>query len=119
MSAECLQAVEAAETCILLRDRFEEFLCLPSRSVQISIIIDNKSLLDAVHTSTSVENKRLQIDINMLREMIENGDIDEFRWIPTAYQVANPLTKSGASTDYLMKIIWCCQRYEHGTSIFH
>ena len=119
LSAECLQAVEAAETCILLRDRFEDFLCLPSKSVKISIIIDNKSLLDAVHTSTSVENKRLQIDINMLREMIENGEINEFRWISTAYQVANPLTKNGASTDYLLRIIWCALRYEHSTSTFH
>ena len=118
LSAECLQAVEAAETCILLRDRLEDILCLPNKSVQVSIIVDNKSLMDAVHTSTSVENKRLQIDINMLREMIEKGDISEFRWISTAYQLANPLTKNGASTDYLLKMLWCTLRYEHSTSMF-
>ena len=96
LSAECLEAVEAAETCILLRARLEELLCIPSQSIKISLITDSKSLLDAVHTSTSVENKRLQIDINMLREMVERGEIDEFRWIQTEFQVANPLTKHGS-----------------------
>lgn len=118
LSAECLEAVEAAETCILLRARLEELLCLPSQFIKLSLITDSKSLLDAVHTSTSVENKRLQIDINMLREMVEKGEIDEFRWIQTEFQVANPLTKHGASSDYLLRILRCQLKYQHDTAMF-
>lgn len=120
LSSECLEAVEAAETCILLRERLQEMLCLKQGSVKISLLTDSKSLLDAVHTSTSVENKRLQIDINMLREMVERNEINEFRWIPTEYQLANPLTKSGASVDYLVRTIRCSQglRYQHNSGQF-
>ena len=62
--------MEAADTCILLRATLEEYLCREKDSIKITIICDNKSLVNAVHTSTSVENKRLQIDIGALREMI-------------------------------------------------
>ena len=120
LSAECLEAVEAAETCILLRARLEEMLCLSPNSIKISLLTDSKSLLDAVYTSTSVENKRLQIDVNMLREMVETGDIHEFRWIPTEHQLANPLTKKGASPDHLFRILKYSHqlRYQCNTGLF-
>ena len=41
LSAECLEAVEAAETCILLRARLEELLCIPSQSIKICLITDS------------------------------------------------------------------------------
>ena len=105
LAAECLEAVEAAENCLYLRSALEELLSCKKGSIEISVISDNKSFENAVHTSTSVENKRLQIDISILREMIQTGDIHQFRWIETKYQVANCLTKAGASADYLLDIL--------------
>ena len=57
LPAECLEAVEAAETCILLTARIEELLCCPSQPNNISLITDIKALLDAVQPSTSAEQK--------------------------------------------------------------
>ena len=106
LAAECLVAVEAAEHCILLKLTLEEMLCFQhEQSISISVISDNKSLVDAAHTSTSIENKRLQIDVSILREMIDNKDIQQFRWIETKYQVANALTKNGTPSDYLLKVL--------------
>ena len=118
MSAECLQAVEAAETCILLQSKIEEMLCIDKNSVRISILSDNKSLVDSVHKSTSLENKRLQIDVNMLREMIEKREIAEFRWIPTEHQLANALTKLGASTHNLKQVLMNRGKYDHNSGVF-
>ena len=50
LSAECLEAVEATETCLLIRDRLEEMLCRPSGSIKITLVTDNRSLVDAVHS---------------------------------------------------------------------
>ena len=37
--------------------------------------------------------------------MLQLGEIQEFRWIENRKQVANSLTKAGASTDYLLNIL--------------
>ena len=118
LAAECLEAVETAENCIYLQSTLEELLCRPKNSLKISVISDNKSLVNAVHTSTSVESKRLQIDISILREMIQVGHINQFRWIETKYQVANSLTKAGASVDYLLAILKTPLRFDFDSGLF-
>lgn len=118
LSAECLTAVDAAETSFLLRHKLEEMLCLPSLTLKISVLCDNKSLVQAAHRTTSLENKRLQIDINMLREMLEKHEISELRWIPTEDQLANSLTKVGASTEKLRRVLMNRGIYDHNTGAF-
>lgn len=118
LAAECLAAVEAADTCILWRALLEEFLCLPSGYMKISVLCDNRSLVDAVHSSTSVENKRLQIDVSILREMVKKGELYQFKWLDTKHQVANALTKSGASADYLLTVLKGTLIYDHNNGTF-
>ena len=102
IAAECLVAVETAERCLLLKTIIKE---VTGKDAKTSIFSDNKSLVEAAHTTTQMENKRLQIDMGILREMLERGELDELRWIDTKHQVANPLTKAGAPADYLLSII--------------
>ena len=118
LAAECLAAVTAAQTAIVLRTTLADILCKADGDIPISVMCDNKSLVDAIHTSTSVEGKRLQIDINILREMMDKGEITEFRWISTKYQLANALTKSGASCDYLMSVLSQSEGYNCDTGVF-
>lgn len=108
LAAECLAAVEAAEACINLRYTLKEITGKKHASdsdFPISIMCDNRSLVDAVHSTTTVQNKWLQIDICVLRDMIRNTEIQEFRWITTQLQVANALTKAGTSSQYLLSIL--------------
>ena len=65
-----------------------------------------------------MENKRLQIDINILREMLEHEDVHQFRWIETKYQVANALTKAGAPSDYLLRILRHKLKFDFNSGIF-
>ena len=105
LAAECLAATEAAKSSLSIQFFMTKALGSERPSVPITMLCDNKSLVDAVHSSTSVEDKRLQIDVSMLREMISTKDIEEFRWIPTNLQLANCLTKNGSSTQYLLDVI--------------
>ena len=119
LSAECLIGVEATETAVMIRTKLEEMLCYPPKSIPISILCDAKSVVESVHKTTSVTNKRMQIEINMIREMIEDSTISEFRWIPTKMQIANALTKTGASTDEIKRVLTpnSC-KYDHGSGTF-
>ena len=118
LAAECLEAVEAAQTCVLIRERLAQLLCRGPETIKISLLTDNRSLIDAVHKSTSLENKRLQIDINIIREMVENGELHEFRWVSTENQIANALTKHGVSSDHLRKIMMSKLKYDHNSGLF-
>lgn len=121
IAAECLAAVEAAETSVFLATALREILDPISQNgitVPISVLCDNRSLVDAVHSSTSVENKRLQIDISVLRDMIQRKELQEFRWVPTDMQVANALTKKGCSTMNLLDILCCRRRFEASNGSF-
>ena len=121
LAAECLAAVEAAEACIYLRHILQEIMGITQLSATdfpISILCDNRSLVDAVHSSTSVQNKWLQIDISVLRDMIQTVEIEEFRWVPTKLQIANALTKAGTSPDYLLRVLRRQLRFHYSSGAF-
>ena len=119
LTAECLAAVDAAEACIYIQSVLLDILCWEtSKGPQISLISDSKSLVDATHATTTVQNKRLQIDISLLREMVNNGELNEFRWITGKNQTANALTKVGTSTDYLCEILQGKMTFDKSNGIF-
>ena len=107
LAAECIAAVEAAEACVHLQKLVHEMMYRGNthNKIPISILCDNRSLVDAVHTSTAVQNKRLQIEVGILRDMVQLSELEEFRWISTNLQVANTLTKAGCSSENLHQIL--------------
>ena len=107
LSAECLSAVEAAEYSVFVASLLKNILYgkQSDKQIPINIMCDNRSLVLSVHSSTNVENKRLIIDINLLRDMVIRKEIQEFRWISTDLQLANCLTKQGASADNLYHVL--------------
>lgn len=121
LAAECLAAVEAAGACVHLRHVLKDIMNiseLKDSDFPISILSDNRSLVDAVHTSTAIQNKWLQIDISVLRDALQSHQVEEFRWVSTELQVANALTKAGCSSDYLLNVLRRQLQYRHSTGAF-
>ena len=52
-----------------------------------------------------IEDKRLLIDVCVLRDMVSHGEIKNFCWVPTDLQVANCLTKQGAPAHNLVNVL--------------
>ena len=104
IAAECLAAIEAAESTYLLAKTLEDIFGNKS-VIQTIICSDNRGLCDSVYATTSVEDKRLFIDICVLRDMIQNEEINDFRWVSTDFQVSNALTKQGASAFSLVQLL--------------
>ena len=75
------------------------------RPLPIRILTDNESLVNAAYSTTSVEEKRLRIDVASLREMIHSKSIYDVKWVPTNKQLADCLTKQGAKSDQLLAVI--------------
>ena len=109
LSAECIAAVECMEMCIYIQKLICDLLYRNTRNIPIHILTDNKSLVDAAHSTGPTTNKRLRIEMGiemgMVRDMIRQREIEELRWIPDKANLANPLTKEGASTSLLLQVL--------------
>ena len=80
-------------------------LTLTHYPLPVTVFADNKLLYDAVKTSKYVQNKRLLIDTAAVKESINHNEIKNIEWINTKPQLADPLTKSGANTNLLLKTL--------------
>ena len=103
LAAETLSLVECANAAIFIR----RIICEVSNCKELRIICltDNKSLVDSIKSSKNVDDKRLRIDIAILNEMITIGDISDIIWVSSQNQLADCLTKRGASTQKLRSAI--------------
>ncbi|KAK3896091.1 hypothetical protein Pcinc_000222 [Petrolisthes cinctipes] len=99
LSAETQALLEGAETAVYLSKILSEIE--GCESLQIRCFVDNKSLVDALYSCRSVDDRRLRIDMAVLRDMLKKKEITEVAWIETSQQLADCLTKKGASTERL------------------
>ena len=103
LAAETLAAIEALDSAYLVAKLLSEFLS-EKNTREIDIFTDNKSLYDAVGTSNLVVEKRLRVDIAALREMLEKDNVN-FKWVESSHQLADALTKKGASKRNLLDVL--------------
>ena len=93
LSAETLSAVDALDTAHLIKSIVGEVFGVV---VPVELYTDNKSLYDSICTTNLVLDKRLRVEIASLRENFENGEV-KFSWVSAEKQIADVLTKRGAS----------------------
>jgi hypothetical protein len=63
------------------------------------LVLDNSSLFADVGTSNSPKEKRLKVDLALLRESFENGSLSAVIWVETTAQLADSMTKSNDQAD--------------------
>jgi len=101
-AAETMAMLDAIDSCVWIGSLLNEIL--PDK-IEISVIkTDNRSLCDAVHSTTAVEEKRLRVEIAAIRESIRNGEV-KVDWVPKTKQLADCLTKQGADSQKLMEVL--------------
>ena len=102
IAAETLALLDCAEAAVYIANILQD---LTGIVLKICCRVDNKSLVDSLYSSKNVEDRRLRIDIDVLQDMIERKEIAEVSWVATQLQLANCLTKRGASTTELLEAI--------------
>lgn len=105
IAAEALSLQEGIEAGIYYRHMLASILNCPTNSVHIHVFIDNKSVIEAVFSTKLVDDKRLRIDVASIQEEIRHGDIKHIHWVPGNLQLANVMTKQGASSVQLLKVL--------------
>ena len=99
---EALAATEAVDSAQVTKKVAEEVL---GRHLgPIRLYVDNKSLADAPQTTNIPTEKRLRIGLAALREMLEENQLI-IQWITSDKQLADVLTKQGASKLPLINVL--------------
>lgn len=106
LAAESLAMSDCVDAAVYIATMYKELMFgCTSNSIPIEIVTDNKSLCDALQSKKVVTEKRLRIDIAALKESIENGSITSVTWVNTNEQLADCLTKEGASPHKLIDVL--------------
>ena len=103
LASETLALSEAADAAFLLSKILQEVFNT-STFPMIECFTDNASLTETLHTSNIVSDRRLRVDIHRLREMVAKQEIS-VHWIEGKEQIADCLTKRGASSNQLLEIL--------------
>ena len=102
LGAETMALAEAADSSVLVVKMVEEIL--KTNLPAVTCYTDSQSLVDHMATSHVIQDKRLRIDIARLKEMAELKEID-CKWISKDHQLADTLTKAGASSRKLIDVL--------------
>ena len=104
LAAETLALVEGAEVSFYIASIIKEVTKI--KDVPIHCFVDNKSLVDALSSSKQVEDRRLRVDVAVLDDMLAKKELTNVSWIDSCSQLADCLTKRGASTEKLRATLY-------------
>ena len=66
------------------------------QDIPVRCFSDNKSLVENIHSTRLTTEKRLRMDLASIKQSVSCGEVS-VTWVPTAKQVADCLTKTGAN----------------------
>ena len=105
LAAETLGLEEGLEASYYYREMLASILGVKPRTVMIEAYVDNKSIIEAILSTRLVEDKRLRVDVASIKESLQLHDVKKIQWVPGHLQLANPMTKQGASGFNLLKVL--------------
>ena len=103
VAAEGLALIEGIEDALYMEAILSELLSQGESRIPMEAFIDCKNLHDAIYSAESVGEKRLRIDV--AAKMLARDEICQVHLVSSNNQLANCLTKKGASSKRLMEII--------------
>ena len=104
LAAECVSLKEGLDEGIQIRQMIEEIYGLKDRTVPVKGIVDNKGTVDAVHSTSSVKDRKLRRDVGAIKQMMSEGEIAGVTWCQGKDQLADCMTKRGAPSWDLMEV---------------
>lgn len=106
IAAETLALVDGLEAAYMLSKLCAEVIHGTDSGKDMSVVgvTDNRNLVDAAYSSKLLEDRRLLIEMGIVREMINRNEV-ELRWVKANDQVGDVLTKVGVSGSKLRQVI--------------
>ena len=101
LAAEMLSLLEGLEHAHFLQAILFEML---GTKMKVQAFVDNKSVVDSIFSTKLVDDKRLRIDVAIVKEMVKEGNV-EVKWIPGTSMIADVLTKKGVNPYPIMSLL--------------
>ena len=70
--------------------------------MKVEVFTDNKPVEQSIRLTKQVHEKRLQVDLGELQRLLEEGEVQDVKWIPTELQLSDGLTKRDVSMNNLL-----------------
>jgi len=103
LATEISAVADAADMGFLIASMVRELFAL-EQLPDIELITDSNSLRQHLETKTTITDPRNRVDTARLREMTDIGEV-KIRWVRSELMLADCLTKHGASSDLLRKVL--------------
>ena len=103
LATEISAVADTADYAHLVASMLKEIFCL-KKSPTVELVTDSKSLKDNLESTRVIEDPRQRVDVARLKQMVKCEEI-QVKWVSSAMQLADSLTKRGASTDQLPKVL--------------
>ena len=62
-------------------------------------------MIDSVHSTKTLKEKRLKVDVCIIREMLEKNEISSINWCASEKQLADCFTKATSSPNKLISVL--------------
>ena len=118
MSAEISMASTAFEHGDFVRAALSEILCKDFRLADWKmwsskwphyLVIDAKTGYDVLNNDSQTSDRKIQIDLAVLKQALLNGQSNFVKWVPGRHMIADGMTKwasNGALQEALVRGIW-------------
>lgn len=94
LAAETMALAEGLAEAIYLQKILLE---LWPGTYNIRALVDNKSLVEAINSTKPVDDRLLRLNIAAIKQLITESDVESVKWCPGSQQLADCMTKKGAS----------------------
>ena len=103
LASEVSAIADAADTGHLIASMAREIYKLENIP-KVMLYTDSKSLKQNLKSTKVIQDPRLRVDMARLKQMVDLAEI-EVKWVPSQLQLADSLTKKGASADQLKEVL--------------
>ena len=103
LATEISAIADTADYAYLVAAMLKEMFALEELP-KIVLMTDSKSLKDNLESTRVIDDPRQRVDVARMKQMLKKGEI-QVRWVSSRLQLADSLTKRGASTDYLLEVL--------------
>ena len=91
LEAEALSLKGALDNAIYIGSFLSEFISgdFKENKLKVEAFTDNKPVERSIISTKQVHEKRLQVDLGEVYRLLKEGEVQDMKWIPTDFQLAD------------------------------
>ena len=73
--------------------------------IEVNALTDNKGLWENLNNTRQCDEKLLRNSVALIKQMVENKEVNKVDWVETTSMLADTLTKKGGNGIWLKDVI--------------